>query len=221
MINFLRFKGLSNVVYVCGATAANPYGEFKTAVKTVNDIVAHAYLYHPAIGHVVEIQIGEPFALVALEIDSARRDNASLPELFGDGLLYNRVKGFVLDTWIRHESERERVLGEVQAAFRSIRGNYGERLLTAVREIKNATVLFPTPAFSKDEEALLAVATGMRGCMLWQVMGLFSHEVLHYLLYFTPENMLRPLFSNEGLYDAEEDQICPPVPYHKARTPWM
>jgi hypothetical protein len=214
VVNFLRYKGLEHVVYVRGSTAENPYGDFiDVATQTVKDIVQYVYLYDPYIGHIVEIQIGEPFALLAFEINSARRNDSSLSKLFGNGFIYNPVKIFILNPTDRSEDARLVLLEMARSWFQ---GDYRERLLASIREIDNKVVLFPKPDFSGEPPT--AATNVMRGCLLWEYLALFSHEALRYFLYFTPANMLRPLFSPSGLYNKQENLVCKPVPYYKARS---
>jgi hypothetical protein len=213
IVNFLRFKGLSSVVYVRGSTDEKPLGSFfDVATQSVKDIVEYVYLYHPYVGHVVEIQIGEPFALLAFEINSVRRNGATLPKLFGPGLLYDPVKKFVLSPSTRTEEERVGLLVKVREQFQ---GEYRERLLESIVGINNSVVMFEKPAGFRDD--LLPAAKLLRGCRLYEYLANFSHEELQYLLYFTPQNMLRPLFSEDYLFDADENELCEPLPFFLAR----
>jgi len=77
---------------------------FKGTVWDLNrhqyvDIVQYCYAYLPSLGHIVEFQIGHPFASYTFAVDSALRDNPNcgLVDLWQGGV-YQQVRSYILDS---------------------------------------------------------------------------------------------------------------------------
>lgn len=60
------------------------------------DIVQYVYVYLPQLGHIVEMQIGHPFALYTFKADSCIRDGGDVVDLWADGF-YTMMKQHMLE----------------------------------------------------------------------------------------------------------------------------
>jgi hypothetical protein len=70
------------VFYVRGESYQLPYGNYVTETGAVKDGVQYAYYYSETIGHIVEIQIGEPLLLFAFKLNSLKRQDEQLVSPF-------------------------------------------------------------------------------------------------------------------------------------------
>jgi hypothetical protein len=84
-------------VVISALAAHTPADTFFTRPSNGPDIVQYAYAYRADIGHIVEFQVGHPFAAYTFKVDSALRDNPNcgLIDVWKDGV-YNKVKDYLL-----------------------------------------------------------------------------------------------------------------------------
>lgn len=89
--------------YAVRGAGGDGFGSHKKAEKFV-DIVQYVFIYLPSVGHVIELQIGHPFAAETFRRDSYLRDhkNHSLPENqlevdLWENDFYNFVKSYILE----------------------------------------------------------------------------------------------------------------------------
>lgn len=137
--DFIAFRVPCEVAYIPMAvqqivdTTVAAGGAVTTKTPPKPDIVQYVYAYHQHIGHVIEFQVGHPFAAYTFKIDSILRDNpkSNVIDLWKNGV-YERVRQYILN-----KSNGVVISGEKHDAWTAVYDLHSGNIPTELRKILN------------------------------------------------------------------------------------
>lgn len=135
--DFIAFRVPCEVAYIPTAVqqilTSVPCDASTTKHSPIPDIVQYVYVYQIAIGHVIEFQVGHPFAAYTFKIDSRLRDDPACGEidLWKDGV-YLRVRKYILN-----KSNGIVISGEKHDVWDAVYGLHSGNIPVELRNIMN------------------------------------------------------------------------------------